>query len=55
VAARLALAYLDTGAMYRAATWLAVHEGLDLTDTDAVARLVARAVFDPTSTRLRRS
>jgi len=32
--------------MYRAATWLAVHEGLDLTDTDAVARLVARAVFD---------
>ena len=30
VAARLGLAYLDTGAMYRAATWLAVHEGVDL-------------------------
>jgi len=46
VATRLGLAYLDTGAMYRAATWLAVHEGLDLTDTDAVARLVTDAVFD---------
>jgi cytidylate kinase len=43
VAARLGLAYLDTGAMYRAATWLAVHEGVDLTDTDAVADLVARS------------
>jgi cytidylate kinase len=46
VATRLGLAYLDTGAMYRAATWLAVHEGVDLTDADAVARLVADAVFD---------
>ena len=43
VAARLGLAYLDTGAMYRAATWLAVHEGVDLTDTDAVADLVSRS------------
>jgi cytidylate kinase len=43
VAARLGLAYLDTGAMYRAVTWLAVHEGVDLTDTDAVADLVARS------------
>ncbi|HEY0237302.1 MAG TPA: (d)CMP kinase [Friedmanniella sp.] len=41
VAARLGLAYLDTGAMYRAATWLAVHQGVDLTDVDAVADLVA--------------
>ena len=46
VAARLGLAYLDTGAMYRAATWLAVHEGVDLSDTDAVARLVGDAVFE---------
>lgn len=46
VAARLGLAYLDTGAMYRAATWLAVHEGVDLTDADAVTRLVAAADFD---------
>src|SRR3954454_11764217 len=46
VAARLGLAYLDTGAMYRAVTWLAVHEGLDLDDTVAVARLVTEAKFD---------
>jgi CMP/dCMP kinase len=46
VAARLGLAYLDTGAMYRAATWLAVHEGVDLTDADAIGRLVSEAVFD---------
>ncbi len=46
VADRLGLAFLDTGAMYRAATWLAVHEGLALTDTDAVAGLVRAAVFD---------
>ena len=43
VAARLGLAFLDTGAMYRAVTWLAVHEGVDLADTDAVADLVARS------------
>jgi cytidylate kinase len=46
VAARLGLSYLDTGAMYRAATWLAVHEGVDLTDEAAVARLVSEADFD---------
>jgi cytidylate kinase len=46
VATRLGLAYLDTGAMYRAATWLAVHEGVDLSDADAVAELVTGAVFD---------
>ncbi len=43
VASRLGLSYLDTGAMYRAATWLAVHEDVDLADTDAVAHLVADA------------
>ena len=43
VAVRLGLANLDTGAMYRAAAWLAMHEGLDLADTDAVARLVKGA------------
>lgn len=46
VADRLGLAFLDTGAMYRAATWLAMHEGLDLADTDAVAALVHAADFD---------
>src|SRR5215217_2583676 len=46
VADRLGLAFLDTGAMYRAATWLAVHEGVDLTDTAAVADLVRNAQFE---------
>jgi cytidylate kinase len=40
VARRLGLAYLDTGAMYRAATWWALHRGVPLTDTEAVAALV---------------
>lgn len=37
VAARLGLAYLDTGAMYRAMTWTLLQRGTDLTDSDAVA------------------
>ena len=40
VARRLGLEYLDTGAMYRAATWSALNAGLDLTDTSAVAEHV---------------
>jgi cytidylate kinase len=43
VASRLGLAYLDTGAMYRAATWLALETGLDTDDTAAVADLVTSA------------
>ena len=39
LAARLGLRYLDTGAMYRALTWLAHEEGLDLEDGDGLARL----------------
>ncbi len=46
VARRLGLDFLDTGAMYRAATWLAVRRGVDLTDTAAVAQLVAGAEMD---------
>ena len=41
VAHRLGLAYLDTGAMYRAATWWCVEQGVDLTDADGVTALVA--------------
>ena len=40
VARRLGLAYLDTGATYRAATWWCLHLGLDLADRDAVAEAV---------------
>ena len=32
VAERLGLDYLDTGAMYRAVTWLAMLRGVDLGD-----------------------
>ena len=32
LAERLAFRYLDTGAMYRALTWLALQQGLDLSD-----------------------
>lgn len=46
VANRLGLAFLDTGAMYRAMTWLALHTELDRTDEDAVAELVGEAVLD---------
>ncbi|WP_448071975.1 (d)CMP kinase [Georgenia yuyongxinii] len=40
VAAELGLAYLDTGAMYRAATWWCLRRGVALTDTGAVAAAV---------------
>lgn len=40
VAAALGLAYLDTGAMYRAAAWWCEHEGVDLADAEAVTRTV---------------
>ena len=37
VARRLGAAYLDTGAMYRAVAWHCLHEGVDLSDAEAVA------------------
>lgn len=36
VAERLRLRYLDTGAMYRALTWWALEQGVDLTDPSTV-------------------
>lgn len=39
VAQRLGFRYLDTGAMYRALTWLALHEGTALDDGTALAAL----------------
>ena len=41
-AERLGLAYLDTGAMYRAATWWVLDRGTALGDPEAVAAEVAR-------------
>jgi cytidylate kinase len=39
VAARLGYTHIDTGAMYRAVAWKALHEGANLQDEDAIARL----------------
>ncbi|GAA1647852.1 (d)CMP kinase [Georgenia ruanii] len=56
LAAELELAYLDTGAMYRAATWWCQHEGVDLSDTDRVAAAVEamplQMVTDPADPRV---
>jgi len=43
VAQRLGLAYLDTGAMYRAITLAALRQGVDLLDAGKLARLASRA------------
>jgi len=43
VAQKLGLAFLDTGAMYRAATWLVLHSEVAAADTAAVAALVESA------------
>ena len=41
VASELSLAYLDTGAMYRAAAWWCTDQGIDLANQQAVADAVA--------------
>ena len=43
MAQKLGLAFLDTGAMYRAATWLVLHSEVAVSDTAAVAALVESA------------
>jgi cytidylate kinase len=45
VARRLGLRYLDTGAMYRAVTQLALERRADLEDADAIGELAERAVL----------
>jgi len=40
VAAALGLRYLDTGAMYRAITWALLQRGIDVSDSEAVAKRV---------------
>jgi cytidylate kinase len=46
LAARLGIAYLDTGAMYRAVTLAALHDGADLRDERALTQTAATADFD---------
>jgi pantoate ligase/cytidylate kinase len=40
LAHKLDLLYLDTGAMYRAVTWLAMESGIDIEDSEAIASLI---------------
>jgi cytidylate kinase len=48
LAARLGFRYLDTGAMYRALTWLAMREGLPLAESEPIGELARRnpVLFD---------
>ena len=39
LARRLGYLYLDTGAMYRAVTWVALEQGLDVADEEAITAL----------------
>ena len=52
VAARLGLLFLDTGAMYRAITWLVLQANLPLDDEPNIARLVNQAKIVLTDDRV---
>lgn len=43
VAKRFNYVYCDTGAMYRAITWLALHQGLAMDDSQAIGKLAQSA------------
>src|SRR5215470_10944410 len=43
IAERLQYRHVDTGAMYRAVGWMALHDGVPLDDEDAVVRVAERA------------
>ena len=46
VAEKLNLVYIDTGAMYRCVTLAMLNEGLNLSDTDKIARLSKKIKID---------
>jgi len=46
VAARLGYRHVDTGAMYRAVAWKALHDRVDVSDEAAVAAIGEQASFD---------
>lgn len=54
VARRLGYRYVDTGAMYRAVTWKALREGVDLGDPQAVEAVArtAQIRLEPDGTRV---
>ncbi len=45
VAGKLHFVYFDTGAMYRAFTWLALERGIDINDAEAVQRCLEEFDF----------
>jgi len=46
LAAKLGYRFLDTGLMYRALTWAAVHNSIDPTDVDTVVRLAQEPIIN---------
>ena len=46
VASKLGLLYLDTGAMYRAVTWLVMESGISIDDEKAIASLLKDVKID---------
>jgi cytidylate kinase len=52
IARRLGYRHVDTGAMYRAVAWLALHRGVPLEDETAVESMAAVAAIDLTAGRV---
>lgn len=46
IGTQLGYPFLDTGAIYRAATWTALHRGVDLSDEEALSDLAASISID---------
>lgn len=46
VASHLGYPFLDTGAIYRAVTWAALHHGVDLSDEAALSELASSITID---------
>ena len=52
IARRLGFRHVDTGAMYRAVAWKALHDAIDLNDEEAVSILAERVQFDVSDGRV---
>src|SRR6186997_3672852 len=52
LARRLGFRFLDTGAMYRAVTLAALERGVDLTDSDALAKVASDIRVELTGDRV---
>jgi len=48
LAQRLGYLYLDTGAMYRVVTWIALEQGIDIADEEAISGLAERVEINIT-------